>query len=188
MPARKKQVLFIHSAGPQGPHEGSSDFIVHLKKGLGAGFAVRCPKMPHPENPDYLPWKNRLAKEIDRLDDGAILIGHSLGGSVLAKFLSEERVQKRFAALCLAATPFWGEKGWEYEAFYLNEGFGAKLSRIPRIFLYHSRDDGMVAVAHVKRYAAALPKAAVRVVKGRGHAFEKDGLPELVEDLQGLFG
>lgn len=113
-------------------------------------------------------------------------IGHSLGGSVLAKYLSQERIGIRIAALCMVATPYWGEKGWEYEPFYLKEGFGSKLSRIPRIFLYHSRDDKVVAPGHVRRYAEALPKATVRLVKGRGHAFDKEGLPERMEDLSGL--
>jgi predicted alpha/beta hydrolase family esterase len=186
MPTKKKKVLFLHSAGPQGPHQGSGDFIAHLKAGLGSGFSLKCPKVPHPESPDYATWKAKLAKEMAGLEDGVILIGHSLGGSVLAKYLSEERIGIRIAALCLAATPFWGEKGWEYQPFYLKEGFGKKLSRIPRIFLYHSKDDKVVAPGHVRRYAEALPKATVRLVKGRGHAFEKEGLPELVEDLLSL--
>jgi predicted alpha/beta hydrolase family esterase len=179
----KPIVFFLHSAGPQGPHEGSGDFLGHIKKGLGPGFVVKAPKMPRPDAPHYGRWKAKLDKLLPALKGEVILIGHSLGGSVLLKYLSEEKVRFRISALCLAATPFWGEKGWEYEMFRLKDGFAKKLPALPRIFLYHSRDDEMVAFGHVKRYAKELPKAEVRALKNGGHAFEK-GLPELIEDVK----
>ncbi len=86
----KKQILFIHSAGAQGPHEGSGRLVAHLQKGLGPEYQVLYPIMPDPENPAYEPWKAQLEKELTALEGEAILVGHSLGGSVLLKYLSEE--------------------------------------------------------------------------------------------------
>ena len=184
--AQKKTVLFLHSAGPQGPGQGSSGFVRHLKKELGSGFSILAPKMPKPQAPDYGPWKAMLKKILSGLKGEVILIGHSLGGSVLLKYLSEEKVKVRIPALFLAATPFWGEKGWEYDMFRLQDGFAKKLPAIPFIFLYHSRKDEVVEFRHLKRYADELPKALLRPIAGSEHVFDEAGLPELVADLKAI--
>ncbi len=184
--AAKKTVLFLHSAGPQGPGQGSRGFVSHLKKELGSGFSILAPKMPKPQAPDYGPWKAMLKKILSGLKGDVILIGHSLGGSVLLKYLSEEKVKVRIPALFLAATPFWGEKGWEYDMFRLQDGFAKKLPAIPFIFLYHSRKDEVVEFRHFKRYAAELPKALLRPIAGSEHVFDEAGLPELVADIKAI--
>jgi uncharacterized protein len=182
----KKTVLFLHSAGPQGPGQGSSGLVGHLKKELGAGFSILAPKMPKPQAPDYGPWKAKLAKILSGLKGDVILIGHSLGGSVLLKYLSEEKVKIRIPALFLAATPFWGEKGWEYDVFRLRDGFAKKLPAIPFIFIYHSRKDEVVEFRHLKRYTDELPKALLRPIPGNSHVFDEAGLPELIADLKAI--
>jgi serine hydrolase len=184
--APKKTILFLHSAGPQGPGQGSSGFVGHLKKELGSGFSILAPKMPKPQAPDYGLWKAMLKKILSGLKGDVILIGHSLGGSVLLKYLSEEKVKIRIPALFLAATPFWGEKGWEYDVFRLQDGFAKKLPAIPFIFLYHSRKDEVVEFRHLKRYADELPKALLRPIAGSEHVFDEKGLPELVADLKAI--
>lgn len=185
-PSAKKTVLFLHSAGPQGPGQGSSEFVRYLKRELGSGFSVLAPKLPRPQAPDYGPWKAKLAAILSGMKGDVILIGHSLGGSVLLKYLSEEKVKIRIPALFLAATPFWGEKGWEYDMFRLQDGFAKKLPAIPFIFLYHSRKDEVVEFRHLKRYADKLPKALLRPISGNSHVFDEAGLPEMVADLKAI--
>ena len=182
----KKTVLFLHSAGPQGPGQGSSGFVSYLKKELGSGFSILAPKMPKPQAPDYGPWKSMLTKILSGLKGDVILIGHSLGGSVLLKYLSEEKVKIRVPALFLAATPYWGLKGWEYDVFRLREGFAKKLPAIPFVFIYHSRKDEVVEFRHFKRYADELPKALLRPIPGSAHVFDGEGLPELIADIKAI--
>lgn len=98
----KKQVLFIHSAGPQGIDQGSCDLIADLKEQLGEVYHVSSPAMP---DPDYALWKAQIANEIEALDEEVLLIGHSLGGSVLLKFLSEEGCRRTVSGLFLIAAP-----------------------------------------------------------------------------------
>src|SRR5262245_15355781 len=86
----RKQVLFIHSGGSQGRHEGINDLVTYLQNMLGDGYNVLYPKMTDPENPEYVSWKLSLDKKLASLKGDIILIGHSLGGSVLLKYLSEE--------------------------------------------------------------------------------------------------
>jgi predicted alpha/beta hydrolase family esterase len=55
--------------------------------------------MPDEDSPDYEAWKNQIAKELTALDGELILVGHSLGGSILLRYLSEEKVQRPVAGL-----------------------------------------------------------------------------------------
>lgn len=180
----KKQVLFIQGGG-QGAHEADGELVVYLQNGLGAEYDVLYPKMPNLENPEYEPWKIQARKELAALDGEVMLVGHSLGGSVLLKYLSEKTSEKSIAGLFIFAAPYWGAKDWQIDEFTLREDFSAKLPQILRIFLYHSRDDEVVPFAHLAHYAEKLPRATVRALDGRGHLFNA-GFPELVDDIKSL--
>lgn len=175
----------MHSAGSQGPQEGSSDLVAYLQKELGAEYDVRYPKMPAPENPSYILWKEKLENELRGISGEVILVGHSLGGSVLLKYLSEEPYKVSVAGLFLVAAPYWGKKHWQIEEYLLSEDFASKLSRIPEIFLYHSHGDELVPFAHVKAYAKKLPQAKVRGIDGHEHTFTS-GLHILADDIKRL--
>jgi predicted alpha/beta hydrolase family esterase len=181
----KQKVLFVHSGGTQGPHEGSSDLVTYLRQMLGGGYEVLYPKMPDPDHPEYVLWKEHLEKRIAWLDDEVILVGHSLGGSVLLKYLSEENFHKSIAGLFLVAAPYWGKRDWEVDEYVLQKDFYAKLPHIRRIFLYHSRNDEVVPFNHLASYADKLPNAVVREFDSRRHLFST-GLPELVDDIKDL--
>lgn len=183
--ALMREILFVHSAGPQGYREGSDYLVSYLLDALGPGYRLKHPEMPDPENPHYSEWKMKLRKELASLEDRSILIGHSLGASVLLKYLSEEKLHLKIEALFLISTVFWGKKDWEVKEYALKRNFSSKLPSIGRTFLYHSRDDEVVPVEHLHHYAKELPKATVREFAHRGHLFGK-GIPELVEDIKGL--
>ncbi|GAB3938846.1 alpha/beta fold hydrolase [Larkinella terrae] len=180
----KKQVLFIHSAGPQRGHAGSGDLAAYLKKRLGPRFRVICPEMPDPENPSYESWKVQLDHELLAVENQVILVGHSLGGSVLLKYLFEENLQKTVAGLCIVAAPFWGKKGWKSKEFALPNK-PSKRSSLPRIFLFHGSDDEVVPVDHLSYYAEVLPFASVWRLANVGHLFT-NGSPELVAAIKKL--
>lgn len=182
----KKQIFFLHSGGPQGSHEGSSDFITWLKKELGTGYEIMHPIMPHPDSPDYESWREKLNTELPKLNDEAIFVGHSLGGSILLKYLAEESFDRSVAGLFLVSVPFWGgDENWDHDEFKLHDRFIETLPEMSQIFLYHSKSDPVVPFAHQALYAKALPKSIVREIDGKEHAFAR-GLPELVEDIQSL--
>lgn len=118
------------------------------------------------------------------LNGEVILTGHSLGSSVLLKYLSEEGCENPIAGLFLIATPFWS-KNSQVDQFVLREEFASTLPAIPQIFLYHSQDDDVVPVTHLAYYAEQLPKAIVRQLQGYGHLF-RGGMPKLVDDINRL--
>jgi predicted alpha/beta hydrolase family esterase len=179
---KQKQILFLHSAGPQGKHEGSSDLVAYLEKELSHDYNVHFPKMPNPDNPEYEAWREKIEEELNKAEDGVILVGHSLGGSVLLKQLSEHPFNKQIAGLFLIATPYWGKEMKEY---MLDDDFATKLPEIPFIMLYHSRHDEEVPVSHLRAYAKKLPKAYVRELYGDEHVFSS-GIGELVQDIKSL--
>jgi uncharacterized protein len=182
----KKQVLFIQSAGSQDLHQGSSDLVAYLKDALGDEYNLIYPKMPNPENPKYTLWKAQLEKEFASLDGEIILIGHSLGGSVLLKYLSEEACKQSISGLFIIAAPYWGEDDdWQVEEYTLQENFASKLPQISEMYFYHSRNDEIVPSVHLEHYKEKLPQANTRILDGSEHAFS-DGLPELVNDIKEL--
>lgn len=180
----KKHVLFIHGAG-EGAFEEDGLLVASLRNALGSAYDVRYPKMPEEDSATYADWKAPIERELATLDDEVILVGHSVGGSVLATYLSEEQLDKPVASLFLLAAPYWGaDEFWTWDEARLPKDVTAKLASIPRIFLYSSRDDEIVPFAHLALYAAKLPQATVREFDGRGHQFGND-LAEVAEDIRG---
>jgi predicted alpha/beta hydrolase family esterase len=173
-------LIFIHCSGTQAGNEGSTPLINYLSNELGSEFNIVHPAMPSPRAPSYEAWK----KTIDKLDisETSILAGHSLGASVLLKYLAEEKPFRSFGALFLIAAPLWGSPDWTHGDYTLPAGFAGALADIKRIFFYHSTDDEVVPFHHVEAYQASLPRASVRILEGQGHYFTK-GIPILVEDM-----
>jgi predicted alpha/beta hydrolase family esterase len=179
----KKFVLFIRGSG-EGAYAADALLAASLQKELGAAYDVHYPTMPLDEDADYLDWKAQIAAELAGHPDEVTLVGHSVGGSILLKFLSEEYVGRPIAGLFLIATPHFGGEGiWNYDVLTLAQDFADKLSSIPRIFLYHSRDDEIVPFAHLALYAAKLPQAIIREFDGRGHQFRND-LADIASDIK----
>jgi predicted alpha/beta hydrolase family esterase len=179
----KKRVLFVHGGG-QGAYEEDKKMAASLRVTLGAAYDVRCPKMPNEDSPEYEAWKDRIAEELTDLNGEVILVGHSLGASILLKYLSEEKVEKPIAGLFLIA-PYWGAEDWEVGEYELRTDFASKLPNDLPKFVYHSRDDEWVPFAHLALYAEKLPQATIREFDGRGHQFNDD-LSEVARDIKGL--
>jgi uncharacterized protein len=179
----KKPVLFIHGAG-EGAFEEDGLLVASLQNALGFAYDLRYPNMPEEDSATYADWKAPIERALATLDDEVILVGHSVGGSVLIKYLSEQQLDKPISSLFLLATPYWGaDEFWKWDEARLPEDVAAKLASIPRIFLYHSRDDDTVPFAHLALYAAKLPQATIREFDGRGHQFGND-LAEVAEDIR----
>jgi predicted alpha/beta hydrolase family esterase len=129
--------------------------------------------------------KKQIDKEISSINGDLILAGHSLGASMLLKYLSESRVQKKIAGIFLISTPFWsGEEDWKQD-FKLQENFAGKLPEDVPVFLYHCRDDEEVPFAHLGLYAQNLPQATVREIASGGHQLNND-LSLVAKDIKSL--
>ncbi|MEH2493976.1 putative alpha/beta hydrolase family esterase [Bradyrhizobium sp. AZCC 1678] len=181
----KKQVLFIQGGGAGTYDEWDSKLVDSLRRELGPGYDVRYPRMPNEANPSYTMWKAALAEEIAGLDDGAVLIGHSLGGTILINALAEAAPNRKLAGVFLIAAPFVGAGGWPSEDIKPTAELGGRLPPRTPIYLYHGSKDDTAPFAHVDLYEGAIPGAIVHRLRGRNHQLNDD-LAEVAAGVRAL--
>jgi pimeloyl-ACP methyl ester carboxylesterase len=141
--------------------------------------------MPDEADPRFAIWRPVVQREIASLRSGAIVVGHSVGGTVLINTLADTAPPDGIAAVVLIAAPYIGEGGWETEEIAPRTDLADRLPATAQILLYHGADDAEVPVAHVERYAAAIPRARVRKLTGRDHQLNDD-LSEVARDIREL--
>ncbi len=157
-----------------------------LKTELEETFDIIIPKMPNPNNAKYNEWKIWFEKLLPFLRDNIVLIGHSLGGIFLVKYLSENDFPKKIRAIYLIAPPY-DAKDSEYSLsdFALPKNLQKFSRQGSKVFIYHSEDDPIVPFVDAKKYKEQLPRAKLYVFKDREH-FNQEQFPELLESIKKL--
>lgn len=152
--------------------------IASLSRALGArwgpDFEIRYPRMPKEDDLSYAPWKAAIEREFASLDDDAIIVGHSIGATILVSTLAEQPSERKFGAIFLISTPFVGEGGWPSDDLKLPRDLGARLPRGVPIHFYQGLGDETVPPAHADLYARAVPQARVHRLPGRDHQLNND--------------
>lgn len=180
----KKSILFIHGGGDDG-FGADKPMMLSLQNTLGADFNINYPKMPSDESLPDFGWLRCIENEISKIDGEIILIGHSLGASMLLKLLSENKITKKINGIFLIATPFWsGDEDW-VQGLKLNKGFEEKIPKDIPLFLYHGRDDEEVSFKHLGKYSEKLPQAIVREIQIGGHQLNNN-LTLVANDIKSL--
>lgn len=197
----KKQIVVIHGGDTFENYEIYMDFLrgfkidvnrfnsektdwkPWLRKALGSDYEVLLPVMPNKTNAQYSEWKIWMDKLTSFLNDGAILIGHSLGASFLAKYLSENKFPIKIKAVFLvAACSNKDTDGYHLASFSLPSELNLQTREI---YLYHSKDDPVVPFSDLEEYKKALPYAHIRVLEDRQHINQEE-FPELLKDIKAL--
>lgn len=170
----KRQLLFVQGGG-KGTHDEWDDKLVEsLRRELGQDYEIRYPRMPSEEDPSYPLWKTSLDREFEMLQDGAILVGHSAGGTILLKVLAEQPPARELGAIFLIAAPFVGDGGWSIDDLRFPPDLGARLPEGVPIHFYHGLEDEVAPPSHVKLYARAVPQARIHRLPGRDHQLNND--------------
>ena len=133
----KRQLLFVQGGGKGVHDEWDNKLVESLLGALGEDYEVHYPRMPSEDEPRYAPWKATLERAFETLRDGAILVGHSVGGTILVRVLAEQSSARKFGALFLIATPFVGAGGWSTDDLQFPPDLGARLPGNVPIHLYH---------------------------------------------------
>jgi predicted alpha/beta hydrolase family esterase len=170
------EVLFIQGAG-EGAYDEDKLLVASLRQALGEEYEVHYPAMPDECEAAYGELSGKIEQEVSRLTEPLILVGHSVGGSTLMKWLSEGPIDRAVDAICLIAAPFWGGEGWRYEGYEeleLPEDMAARLPEGARVLLFHCRDDEIVPFGHLELYARLVPEATVRALNKGGHQLSND--------------
>ncbi len=161
----------------------------YLQDDLGDSWEVFSPQMPNFRNAKYLEWKIWFEKILPHLQDGVVLIGQSLGGIFLAKYLSENDFSVKISATYLVAAPFDSKARDDIDYtlgdFELPESLEKFQAQSEKIFIYHSKDDSLVPFSDLEKYSRALPKAEKVIFYDRGH-FIQEHFPEIVEEIRKL--
>lgn len=181
-----RSVIFIQGGG-NGGYEADAQLVASLRKALATAYKVHYPKMlPDEGVPDFGPqWLEQIGKEISSVKGELILAGHSLGASMLLKYLSENKIEKDIAGIFLISTPFWrGNEDWK-QGLKLHKNFADKLPKKVPIFLYHCRDDEVAPFEHLSLYVQKLPHATVREIANGGHQLNND-LTIVAKDIKSL--
>jgi predicted alpha/beta hydrolase family esterase len=159
-----------------------------LQADLGEEYELFMIPMPNTDNAKYKEWKIWFEKYFSYVHDDAILVGWSLGGMFLARYLLETIPPFSVSALFLLAAPC-GEyddgEGNDCGSFRFNKSdLSAITNRVKRIAVLHSKDDFVVPYEHALDYKEALPGAELVLFEDKTH-FLVEELPELVEMIKG---
>lgn len=179
-----RQVLFVQGGGKGTHDEWDNKLVESLRRELGHGYEIRYPQMPREDEPSYARWKPTLEREVEALQEGAILVGHSVGGTILIKLLAERAPACKLGAIFLLAAPFVGKGGWAADE-QLPADLGARLPHGVPIHFFQGLEDEIVPPTHVELYARAVPQARVHRLSGRDHQLN-DNLKEVAATIVGV--
>ncbi len=201
----KKQVILIHGGetfdsygkyltflkdiavfDPQKELDKNKRWSRSLGDKLSNNFEFIRPTMPNKYNAKYTEWKIWFEKVLNYAKDNFILIGHSLGGTFLIKYLSENEIDKKIERLFLVSSALNDSKSGEYQldTFAINKSLVASLTqKADEIVLIHSKNDTVVPFEDFEELTQLLPDANTMIFNDRGH-FLQNEFPELVEYIK----
>jgi pimeloyl-ACP methyl ester carboxylesterase len=170
----KYQLLFVQGGGKGTHDEWDNKLVASLRQELGQDYEIHYPRMPSEDDPSYALWKTALERIFGTLRDGAILVGHSVGGTILVKVLAEQLSARAFGAIFLIAAPFAGDGGWSADDLQFPPDLAARLPKGVPIHFYHGLEDEVAPASHLDLYARAVPQARVHRLPGRDHQLSND--------------
>ena len=183
-----RQILFIQGGGAGTHDHWDNKLVDSLTRHLGHGTEVRYPRMPDEDDPSRDRWSPAIRRALADLDDGAVVVGHSVGATILVNALAEEPPQGELAAIVLIAAPFVGDGGWPGDGFELPKDLGARLPPGVPVHVFHGLGDETAPPWHADLYAQAIPQAQVHRLPGRNHQLNNDlsDVAEVITPTTGL--
>lgn len=160
----------------------------YLDKKLGKDFEIIRPRFPLSENANYLDWKIYFEKYLTKLDSNFILLGFSLGGIFLAKYLSENKLLKKPKAVFLIAPPYDNSLPGEdlVGGFKLGKDLSLMESNCQNTYLFFSKDDPVIPLEHVAAYSRKLINSRIILVDKKNGHFRVPKFPELVKMIKNI--
>lgn len=168
------------------PYRASNRWSVHLDLDLGNKYEVILPNMPARENGKYEAWKIWFEKHFEFLKEEVVLIGYSLGGTFLLKYLSENPFPKKIAQLHFVA-PWIGTKLSTLEdidtfAFDVGNLHLIK-DKATAVHVWQSKDDFVVPFTDGETVHSNIPGSQFYVFEDRNH-FIQNEFHELLEVIK----
>ena len=198
---KKPQILYIHGGFT---FKSKSDYIKYLKnsevkltpsirwhgdyldKQLGREFEIIRPRMPFVENAKYDLWKLNFEKYFTYLRNNLILVGGSLGGIFLARYLSENKFPKKILSVYLVCPPFDNSVSQEdlVGGFKLKSDLSLIEKNCHNVHLLFSSDDDIVPVYHAAKYAKKLTNSHIVIYDHIPGHFKISKFPEIIKMIK----
>ncbi len=156
-----------------------------LQTRLGDDYLVLIPSMPNTSNAQYSEWKVYFDQVAKVLKDGCILVGHSMGGIFLAKYLSEVQIPFKAAATILVAAPYDDETNESLGDFRLTGISELFHMQAGNVTIIGAKDDPVIAAEDFMNYQQALPHAQVLEISASDHYIRAE-FPELVSVIKAV--
>lgn len=199
---KKKTQLFVIHGG--NTFKSNKDYFRYLKtrpislekrvqyyddyfdKTLDKNFQIVRPRMPLQDYAKYKDWKIYFERHIPYLRNNVVLMGGSLGGIFLAKYLSENKFPKKILSTYLICPPFDNTLTGESLAggFKLQSNLSLLEKQAGNLYLLFSKDDDIVPVSHAKKYANKLKEAKIIIYKSKNGHFKISKFPEVVRMIK----
>ena len=193
---KKKQILMIHGGMT---FKSEKDYLLYLQNKevstvaapyweadlenkLGNEFEIIRPRMPLSDNAKYRDWKILFERYIPLLKKDYILIGSSLGGIFLAKYLSENIMAKKALSVYIVCAPFDGDLPTEdlVGGFRLKSNLSMLEENCRNLYVMFSDDDDVVSVSHAEKYREKLDKAQILIYNDRKGHFTAPKFPKII--------
>lgn len=190
---KKTQIFIVHGGET---FKSNKDYLRYLKtrkislearirwsdayfdKELGQKFEIIRPRMPLQDNAKYRDWEIYFERHIPYLRNDLILIGGSLGGIFLAKYLSEHKFPKKILSTYLVCPPFLAG------GFKLKRNLSLLEKNSKNLYLLFSKDDKVVPVSHAEKYRTKLKNAKIIIYKSKNGHFMISKFPEIVRMIK----
>jgi predicted alpha/beta hydrolase family esterase len=173
--------VFVQGGGRDVHDSWDSRMVASLEQALGPGYAVHYPRMPDEGDPDPTAWKRAIARELSKMNDAVVLVGHSVGAAILLDYLADSDLG-RLSGVFLIAPPFIGDGGWPSDKLRPTKELVADLPDGVPLHIYQGDHDDTVPLSHSRLFEKALPRAIVRRLADRDHQLDDD-LSELARDI-----
>ncbi|NCC71549.1 hypothetical protein EOM09_08310 [bacterium] len=202
MNKKQIQILYIHGGGT---FKNNEEYIEYLKtreikieeterwsdeyfdKKLSKKFKMIKPKMPCKENAKYEEWKIQFERYLEKIDQNLVLIGTSLGGIFLAKYLSENTLNKNIISTYLIAPPFDAKSVNEkeiYGGFELKDNLEKIEENCKKVVFMFSKNDNVVNISAKTGYQEKLKKSEFIEFEDKNGHFKISKFPEIIEMLK----
>ncbi len=164
----------------------------NLEKKLEKKFEIIRPRMPLQDNAKYRDWKILFERYTPLLKKNFILVGSSLGGIFLAKYLSEHKLSKKALSVYLVCAPFDGALPTEdlVGGFRLKVNLSLIEKNCKNLHVLFSKDDDVVPISHAEKYRKKLKSAHIVIYKSKKGHFNVSTFPEIIKmiknDTRGL--
>ncbi|MFA6325006.1 MAG: hypothetical protein WCX46_02145 [Candidatus Paceibacterota bacterium] len=158
----------------------------YIDKELGKKFEIIKPRFPLQDNAKYTDWKIWFERYIPYLRNNVILIGSSLGGIFLAKYLSENKFPKKLLSVYMICPPFDDTVLGEDLAggFKLKSDLSLIEKNCKNTILMFSADDDCVPVAHAEKYRNKLKDSKIIIYKSKNGHFKISKFPEIIKMIK----